>query len=180
MLTDQSQDERYEEFLQHFLLDQARIFSYIRSLLPQYADAQDVFQRCSLTLWRHFDQFDQQRLFLPWACTIALNEVRNFRRVHGRDKLHLAEDLFEQLAERRSDSLVRRDRRSLALRTCVESLKQADRELVQHVYEDSRPVEEIAKSTGKAMQTLYNRLSILRRQLLQCIEKRIASEETSR
>jgi RNA polymerase sigma-70 factor len=180
MLTDQSQDERYEEFLQHFLQDQARIFSYIRSLLPQYSDAQDVFQRCSLTLWRQFDQFDQQRLFLPWACTIALNEVRNFRRVSGRDRLQLADDLVEQLAKRRSDTLAHRDRRSLALRTCVESLKQADRDLVQLVYEDSRPVEEIAKSTGKAMQTLYNRLSILRRQLLQCIEKRVASEEASR
>jgi RNA polymerase sigma-70 factor len=180
MLTDQSQDERYEEFLQHFLQDQARIFSYVRSLLPRYVDAQDVFQRCSLTLWRQFDQFDQQRLFLPWACTIALNEVRNFRRVSGRDRLQLADDLVDQLAERRRDTLAHRDRRSLALRTCVESLKQADRDLVQLVYEDSRPVEEIAKSTGKAMQTLYNRLSILRRQLLQCIEKRVASEEASR
>jgi len=125
MLTDQSQDERFEEFLQHFLQDQAHIFSYVRSLLPRYADAQDVFQRCSLTLWRQFDQFDQQRLFLPWACTIALNEVRNFRRVSGRDKLQLADDLVEQLAERRRDTLAHRERRSLALRTCVESLKQS-------------------------------------------------------
>lgn len=180
MLTDPFHDDRYEEFLQHFLQDQARIFSYVRSLLPQYADAQDVFQRCSLTLWRQFDQFDQQRMFLPWACAIALNEVRNFRRVSCRDKLQLADDLVEHLAERRSDTLAHRDRRSSALRRCVENLKQADRDLVQLVYEDSRSVEEIAKSTGKAMQTLYNRLSILRRQLLQCIENRIASEEASR
>ena len=106
-VTDESKDNKsneaqsrlYEEFLQYFLRDQARIFAYVRALLPHYADAQDVFQRCSLTLWRNFEQFDHERLLLPWACRIAFNEVRNFRRVAGRDKLQFADDVIDQLAE---------------------------------------------------------------------------------
>jgi RNA polymerase sigma-70 factor len=179
MVKDEPDNDRYEEFLQYFLRDSSRIFAYVRSLLPQYADAQDVFQRCSLTLWRHFDQFDSDRLFLPWACQIALNEVRNFRRVSGRDKLQFADELVEQLATTRLKSLHRRDRRSTALRECIVHLKQADRELVRLVYEDLQPVEAIANSTGKAIQTIYNRLSALRRSLLQCIEKRIAAEDAA-
>ena len=180
IVTDESQDRRYEEFLQHFLRDQARIFAYVRALLPHYADAQDVFQRCSLTLWRNFDQFDHERLFLPWACRIAFNEVRNFRRVAGRDKLQFADDLVEQLAEQRMERLTQRDQRSSALRTCVEKLKAADRDLLRLVYEESQTVETIAQSAGKAMQTIYNRLSALRRMLLDCIEQKLTSGETVR
>ncbi|XZE34282.1 sigma-70 family RNA polymerase sigma factor [Pirellulaceae bacterium SH501] len=179
MLPDQSHDESYEEFLQYFLRDQSRIFAYVRSLLPQYSDAQDVFQRCSLTLWKQFDRFDRERLFLPWACGIAFNEVRNFRRVSGRDRLLFSDDLIEQLSSQRLESLSHRERRSVALRACIESLKQADRDLVRSIYQESHSVNDIATSTGRAAQTIYNRLSVLRRTLLQCIEKRIASEEAA-
>ncbi|TWU24357.1 RNA polymerase sigma factor [Novipirellula galeiformis] len=179
MTTDEFENDRYEQFLQYFLRDQTRIFAYIRSLLPQYADAQDVFQRSSMTLWRNFDDFDEQRLFLPWACGIAFNEVRNFRRVSGRDRLHFSDDLIQQLAERRMATLGQRDRRSSAMRICVEHLKQTDRDLIRLAYEELRSVAEIAELTGKAVQTLYNRLSGVRRSLLQCIEKRIAAEEVS-
>ncbi|WP_372721847.1 sigma-70 family RNA polymerase sigma factor [Novipirellula sp.] len=177
MTTEEFDNDRYEDFLQHFLRDQTRIFAYVRSLLPQYADAQDVFQRCSLTLWRQFDDFDNERLFLPWACGVAFNEVRNFRRVAGRDRLQFADDLAEQLADRRIATLGQRDLRSAAMRKCVEHLKPTDRELIQQVYEQKLAVTEIAESAGKAVQTMYNRLSAVRQSLLQCIEKRIASEE---
>ncbi len=174
-----SQNEQYEVFLKHFVRDQTRIFAYVRSLLPQYADAQDVFQRCSLTLWRSFDEFDEQRLFLPWACRIAFNEVRNFRRVSSRDRLQFADDLIEQLAEQRLVRLVDRDRRLTALRECTEKLNSSDRSLIQAVYEELRTVSEVAISTGKAAQSIYNRLSTLRRNLLQCIERRLATEDRS-
>jgi DNA-directed RNA polymerase specialized sigma24 family protein len=62
---------------------------------------------------------------------------------------------------------------------CLNTLKKTDRELLQAVYEHAKPVEEIAKSTGKAMQTLYNHLSILHRGLLDCIEKRLSTEEVT-
>ena len=178
-LKNESEHRRYEEFLQYFLRDQARIFAYVRALLPHYADAEDVFQRCSLTLWRNFEQFDHERLFLPWACRIAFNEVRNFRRVAGREKLQFADDLVEQLAQQRMERLDQREHRASALRTCIKSLKSADCDLLRLVYEESQPVESIAQSAGKAMQTIYNRLSALRRSLLKCIEQRLASGDAT-
>lgn len=179
MHSDSKPEDRYELFLQYYLRDQSHLFAFIRSLLPQFADAQDVFQRCSLTLWKQFDSFDQERLFLPWACQIAFNEVRNFRRVAGRDRLQFTDELIEQLAARRQESLADCSKRSSALRSCLAGLKASDRELIQAVYEHAKPIEEIATSTGKAMQTLYNRLSILRRALLACIEKKLAAEEVT-
>ena len=74
--------------------DRDRILAYIQSLLPHRADAEDVFQRCSIVLWRKFHDFDVQQEFLPWACGVAFYEVRNFLRVAARDRLQFNDTLI--------------------------------------------------------------------------------------
>jgi RNA polymerase sigma-70 factor (ECF subfamily) len=49
----------YEEFLGLFSRNQARVQAYIRSLVPDAAHADDVFQATSLVLWRNFATFDR-------------------------------------------------------------------------------------------------------------------------
>lgn len=173
---DVKSDEEYEIFLRYFSQDRDRILAYIHSLLPHRADAEDVFQRCSVLLWRKFEDFDTQRDFLPWACGVAYYEVRNFLRVSARDRLQFDGELIEQLAEQRLQSLQKVDHRLNALNGCLQSLKVADRELVDAVYNEALPLSEFAESTGRALQTLYNRLSIVRRQLLNCVQRKLATE----
>ncbi|MEM1297268.1 MAG: sigma factor [Verrucomicrobiota bacterium] len=48
-------------FVSEFARCQAKLQSYIRSLLPNRADAVDVFQKTSVTLWRKFDQWESER-----------------------------------------------------------------------------------------------------------------------
>lgn len=168
--------DRYELFLQHFTQDRDRLLAYVQSLLPHRADAEDVFQRCSVVLWRKFADFDSQREFLPWACGVAFYEVRNFLRVAARDRLQFGDELVEQLAERRLESLQHVDRRLEALRRCMKGLKSEDRDLVNAAYDESTPLSEFAESSGRALQTLYNRLSILRRRLLDCVQHNLSAE----
>lgn len=172
-------DDRYEVFLRYFAQDRDRILAYVHSLLPHRADAEDVFQRCSVLLWRKFDDFDTQRDFLPWACGVAFYEVRNFLRVAARDRLQFDGDLIEQLAERRLESLQHVDRRLNALHGCLNLLKSEDRELIKAAYHESSPLSDFAESSGRALQTLYNRLSLVRRQLLDCVQRKLAIEGNS-
>lgn len=168
--------DRYEAFLHCFAHDRDRIFAYVRSLLPHRADAEDVFQRCSILLWRKFDDYDAQRPFFPWACGVAFYEVRNFLRVAARDRLQFDDELLGQLAEQRLASLQHADRRLEALRDCLAGLESADRELIRAAYDDSQPLSALAEASGRALQTLYNRLSTLRRRLLECVERRLAAD----
>src|SRR5262245_4341876 len=94
-------DARYEEFLTLFAQPRERIFAFIYSLVPNFADAEDAFQRCSLSLWRKFDTFDRQRSFLAWSCGVAANEVRNALRTRRRDRLRFDDELVGLLAEAR-------------------------------------------------------------------------------
>ena len=170
------EEDRYEVFLQYFAQDRDRILAYIQSLLPHRADAEDVFQRCSIVLWRKFHDFDVQQEFLPWACGVAFYEVRNFLRVAARDRLQFNDTLITQLAEHRLSTLQHMDRRLDALRGCLDGLKREDRELLTAAYDDTRPLSDFAKSTGRAVQTLYNRLSLVRRQLLNCVQRKLTME----
>jgi RNA polymerase sigma-70 factor (ECF subfamily) len=168
--------DRYEEFLNLFARDRERIYAYIYSLLPHHADAEDVFQRCSILLWRKIDQFDRGGSFLAWACGIAFYEVCNFLRVAHHDRLQFDVDLVSQLAERRLETVGRDEDCMAALRRCLEKLKDGERELIQYVYYGNRPVKELAETTGRAPQTLYNRLSQIRRRLFDCMQQALTAE----
>jgi RNA polymerase sigma-70 factor len=173
---DPGQPDRYEEFLKLFARDRERIFAYIYSLLPHHADAEDVFQRCSLLLWRKIGHYDGRGGFLSWACGVAFYEVCNFLRVAGRNRLRFDLDLVSQLAERRLETIDRDEERLAALGRCLEKLKDDERTLIEHVYGEDHSVKELAESTGRASQTLYNRLSQIRRKLFDCVQHALATQ----
>lgn len=167
---------QYEQFLGHFARERDRLYGYIYSLLPHAADAEDVFQRCSVLLWQKFDQFDVERSFLAWARGVAFYEVRNFLRTARRDRLQFADELVAQLAEQRAETAEEFDPRLTALRGCLERLPANQRELVKRLYTGQESIKDLAARAGRAVQTVYNQLSQTRRKLLECVERKLAAE----
>ncbi len=165
-----------EAFLKEFALHHDRLFAYLFSLLPHRPDAEDVFQRASLILWQKFDQWEPGSDFLAWACGVAFYEARNFIRVASRDRLRFGETLLETLAKERTATLKRRDERVAALQECLQKLDQGERELLQRAYVDEESIRELARRDGRAAQTLYNRLNLVRKRLLQCADLRTGLE----
>lgn len=165
-----------EAFLKEFALHHDRLFAYLFSLLPHRPDAEDVFQRTSLILWQKFGQWEPGTDFLAWACGVAFYEVRNFIRVASRDRLRFGEALLETLGKERAASLRRRDDRVAALQECLKKLDQGERELLQRAYVDEESIRELARRDGQAAQTLYNRLNLVRKRLLQCTDLRTGLE----
>ncbi|SFI28809.1 sigma-70 family RNA polymerase sigma factor [Planctomicrobium piriforme] len=169
-------DRQYEEFLRLFSQNRERLFAYIFSLLPNHADAEDVFQRCSLLLWRKFSEFDVERNFLAWACGVALNEVRNFLRSAHRDRLRFDSSLVTQLSDHRLGALETSGENLKILQGCLEALKATEQDLVRVAYDGNSTLKDFADATGQALQTLYNRLGRIRRMLLECVRRKLATE----
>ena len=90
---------RNEEFIRLFLPVERRVYAYIRSMVFNRADAEDLLQEVAATLWRSFDQFEPGTHFDRWALTAALNQVRYFRQKHRRNVLAFSEPLFETIAQ---------------------------------------------------------------------------------
>jgi RNA polymerase sigma-70 factor (ECF subfamily) len=169
-------ESEYEAFLGLFAAHRDRVFAFIFSLLPNHADAEDVFQRCSLLLWRKFSEYDRERSFLSWACGIAFYEVRNFVRSAQRDRMQFDSALMTQLSDHRLKQLDQKREHLNALKSCLDSLQPRERELVQQAYLGEATLKDFAQTTGQALQTLYNRMARLRRILLECVRRKLAAE----
>tara|TARA_R110002095_G_scaffold206269_2_gene190206 strand:+ start:226 stop:798 length:573 start_codon:yes stop_codon:yes gene_type:complete len=170
-----SGEDLQEKFLTIFTKHRKQIYSYIYSLLPNCDDAEDVFQRTSLIIWKKFPEYDPSGSFFYWSCGVAFYEVKNFMKVAQRKRLHFCEDVIEHLADERSMYPQHKlDQRTSALQECLHKLKERDRELVRQVYRDHASIKDLAETTGAAIQTLYNRLNHIRRQLTHCIERTLS------
>ena len=124
----QDVQQRKAEFARYLAENQARLYGYIHSLVPDLNHADDLYQQTALILWSKFDEFDPGRSFFAWACGVARLEAANFarslarqRRFFGHDLNLLLVEAHEELAD---DELA--DRRE-ALGRCVEKLAPADR-----------------------------------------------------
>lgn len=176
MSASHSDDPRGELFVQLFAQNRLKIFTYIQSLLPNRADAEDVFQRCSLLLWKKFGDFDTERDFFPWACGVAYYEVRNFLRVAARDRMQFDESLIESLSERRGLLTSRLQDRVEALKDCLAQLNPNDQTLLSSAYEEGVSFDRLAQERKLTIQSFYNRLSMLRKRLFHCVETKLSVE----
>lgn len=168
-------DDLQVKFLHVFTQHRNQIYSYIYSILPNRDDAEDVFQRTSLILWKKFSDYDDSSSFFSWACGVAFYEVKNFIRVAQRKRLQFRDDVIQQLADERAGvSQLKLNQRAAALQDCIQKLREKDRNLIDQVYRDQMPVKELAETTGAAVQTLYNRLNQIRHQLTHCIERTLS------
>jgi RNA polymerase sigma-70 factor (ECF subfamily) len=166
--------EDQDEFARQFLENQGRLYGYIATLLVNRDDAEDVLQRTSLILWQKWEHFDPERGFLPWARGVALNEVRNLLRRSDRRNVHLSEPVLDLLAAEleEDDSEVR----TSALAACLDRLQKSQRDLLEQCYLGSTGIKTVAAGLQLSPAALYMKLHRIRRQLVDCINRRVATE----
>jgi len=168
-----------EQFITLLNATHGRLLGFLRVLLGNSADAEDVLQRTSMTIWRKFGEFDPNRDFFAWASSFAFYEAKNFQRVASRSRLHFDNELLERMAEERTRDLEHRESRFAAMDRCIEELDDAGRELVCEFYLNDTDVGTLSQRLGRAPQTLYNKLNTLRRLLGDCMKRRLALEASS-
>ena len=166
--------DKHEAYVRLLNNSRRRLLGYLLSLLGNWHDAEDVLQRASMTMWRRFETFEPGTDFMAWASTVAFYEAKNFQRVAARSRLHFDDELLNTLAAERLDDLWHLDERFDALEHCVGKLDLANRKLVEAVYGNDADIVALAAQVGRAPQTLYNRLNVIRLALADCVERRIS------
>lgn len=163
-----------EQFVRLLTRHDRVIRAFLRSLLPNFTDVDEVMQEVSVTIWRKFSSLDDSSNFCRWACGIARIEVLRFWRSKARDRIVLGEDVEQLIANEGVDQLAERQEQLTALEGCVEKLPEEKKRLVLEAYSGERSMKAIADAAGKSPESIYQVLSRLRRQLLKCIERSLA------
>lgn len=179
-MADQTPDpSRHEEFVSLYVRHEPAVFSFVLSMVQNTADAEDVVQRASITMWRCFDQFESGTNFRNWAFQVAKNTALNHLTKVKRDRHVFGEKLIALLAaetEERADHL---DARRRALDSCLEKLPPEQHEMVAGCYAEGSSIRSFAEKAGESANKIYKRLNRVRRQLQLCIERQLGLEEVT-
>jgi RNA polymerase sigma-70 factor (ECF subfamily) len=169
--------DRHRQFLRCFTSREPAIRAYVRRLVPLRADADDVMQDVALVLWEKFGEFREGGDFRVWAFGVARFEVLAWLRDKGRDRLVLCQDVAELLAEETIQEESHLARQREALETCLEKLEPAQRESLVAAYRPQARGQAVAADSGRSVPGFYQWLYRMRRLLLDCAQRELATEE---
>ncbi len=168
------------EFIRLLMENERRIYAYIRTLLGNSADAEDVLQETSIVLWDKFDDFDQVNgNFIAWSFKIAFYNAQNFRRKKGRSKVIFSDQVFNAVADKSAQMVDQLDQRHELLAGCIEKLSPKDRDLLRLRYDLNSSIEVTAQKCGRTTTAVYKALSRMRAALYQCVNRAIATGDKS-
>jgi RNA polymerase sigma-70 factor (ECF subfamily) len=163
------------DFVGLYAQHQSDLFRYVAALVPHLQDAEDVLSEVTVMLWKNFGDFEQGTNFLAWARQIAYLRVLKYYRARNR-RLVLPQRLLEKLA---SDLTFRdevTDQRLTYLAECKKELSVPDVQLVEERYVQRRKVQDLARWLAQSENSVSKSLGRIRRMLLACIERKMASE----
>jgi RNA polymerase sigma-70 factor (ECF subfamily) len=164
-------------FLRLFFRNQRRLYAYVLTLLPNRADADDVFQEASLVMWDKFDERHPPDDFAAWGCRIAYFKVLDFCKKRQRCRVRFSQELLERLAETAVEhaGALQLEDRSKALTGCIEKLKPRDRDLLARRFADGATIQSIASEVGRSADAVYKALAKIRQALFECVSQALAA-----
>ena len=100
-------------------------------------------------------------------------------RDRGRDRLVLASEVIELIADESLHTESRLERQRIALESCFEKVPPAERELLVRAYRPEAKIQDVALTSGRSVGGFYQWLHRMRRLLLDCVNRELAEESLS-
>jgi RNA polymerase sigma-70 factor, ECF subfamily len=172
------QPHQAEQFAALWTASQWTISAFIRTLIPDFQQADEVLQRVAVTLVRKYDQYDQTRPFAAWAVGVAKYEVLYYRRERATDKHLFGDDIVEQVASRYEILAEEIDPLRDALKYCLDKLEGRSKRVIELRYRRGLKSYAIADEMNLTAGAVRMLLSRVRDTLRRCIEGRIAQDQS--
>ncbi len=169
------QTHAQQAFTEQFVRSQHRVYGYIVTLLPNRDDADEAFQDTCLVLWGKWTEFDPERDFDSWACGIAHNVVRNFKRRKRAGTVTLDDALLAEIAAMRLEAEPLLEARRARLSRCLDKLPSTQRMLIERSYLGGEPIRQVANQLRLTPASLYLRLQRIRLALFECVDRALGS-----
>jgi RNA polymerase sigma-70 factor, ECF subfamily len=173
------QPHQAEELAALWVACQSTVSAFIRTLVPDYQQADEVLQRVAVTLVRKYDQYDARRSFAAWAIGVAKYEVLYYRRERATERHLFGDDIVEQIASRYEALAEESDPLRDALRTCLDKLEGRSRQVVDLRYKRGLPSTAIASEMELSSGAVRMLLSRVRDSLRRCIEGQLSRNKSA-
>lgn len=154
-----------------------QIYGFIRTMVPNQADAEDTFQDVSAVLWQKFHQYRAGTNFVAWAMQVAKYCVLHLREYQQRSKFILGNDFIEAVTWDASAKMESLEAQHNALADCYTRLRVADRRLVDQRYREGLSVKDLAEQMGRPLRTVYRLFERIHIALLDCVQRKLTEEK---
>lgn len=175
MMSDRNLEETTRRFVALLGTQDRRLFGYILSLVPNYADAEELAQKVRLRLWEQFDEYDVEKDFGAWARTIAYYFVLAHRKAVAGRSSQLSDAAFKVIAERAATEVERLDDWQWALQECLGQLNESKRQLLMRYY-SGETLREVAIQVGRSFDTVRHSVLRTRLALADCVARVLRRE----
>jgi RNA polymerase sigma-70 factor, ECF subfamily len=170
-------DPRTSEFMRLLLQHDRQLKAFTVSLVPHWADAEDILQETKLELWERFAEYDRTGDFGAWARTLIFYRVKTFRKQSGRERARFSQETFDLVAAEASAVANETEARLFALAACIKKLTEAARVLLWRCTVGGATVKDVAVSLGRSVRGTQRAVANIRRDLQECIERELRREE---
>lgn len=162
-----------------FLLNRHALMGFISGLVRDSHVAEDIFQEVWLRLGHAVETGVEIQDQPKWCRGVARNLVLRHWRDQRRSKVLPDSRLLDQIElafeECESESELWIDRAD-ALRDCVHALPEKSKQILSLRYDEGLAVETVAQRVCQSAVAIMKALSRLRRQLSECVTKRLNQE----
>lgn len=178
MERDSEESRTRQEFTQLWLVAEPSVSAYVFAAISGFHDAEDLVQQIAQEVARRFDQYDRTRPFTAWVLWIAKSRVIDFYRRRKHDHLAFSDDLLDQLGQAIAQRAAQSGHRREALEHCLDGLPERSRRLLDLRYAEELSSNRIAESLGSTAGSVRVLLTRVRGVLAECIQRRLAAEES--
>lgn len=175
---DKNDATQRDRVLRAALEHRTELVAYARSLLGNYAAADDVLQEAMLVVVKKHTDFREGSSMIAWCRSIVRIEVLRWKQKQRRE-LTLAERLLDdaidaafeenQASRRRGDA----ERFREALRKCLEELPRRARDVLKGRFTDELTYLQIGDQLGMNTEAVRKILFRVKRRVRVCIETRL-------
>ena len=160
-------DENYRQILREY---GGEVMAFIRHIVPNRQDAEELAQDTFIKAFRSFGSYDPQRgELMPWLLRIAYHEALMFLRRQKRLTRYLEDDdlLLRTISDDEADTLLAelRERRICALEEAIVRLSPEDQTLLHLYYNNRWRLQQIGEVMERDAAYLATRLQRIRKKL---------------
>lgn len=176
-MRDSATNERARRFVGLMGAHDHRLFAYILSLVPNFADAEELAQQVRLRLWEQFDDYDPERNFGAWTRTIAYYLVlAHYKSSTSRRRVLLSDRTLELIAQEAAAAAEQESDVLWAMQECLGRLDESKRQLLMRYYSSNDTLQQIASQIGRSLHAVRHSVSRTRVALAGCIERTLRRE----
>ena len=151
---------------------QTTVSAYVRSVIPNYHDSEDVIQNIALVFVDKFEHLGTSRDLIAWSLKVARYEVANYFRAQNREKKLFDEKAMQRIEYAYQSIHPEADEVKAALHECMKKLQGRPRTVLKLRYFRDTGIGDISRQLGISKNAVYIMLCRVRETLANCVKRK--------